>query len=107
MEEAPQEWKDNFEFRILGPFISKDGAFGEAVFYHRATKTLICTDTVVEVSEEIPPIYDFDHAPLLYHARDTITDVVEDTPETLKKGWRRVQLFGLYFTPSAIDIKDA
>jgi hypothetical protein len=33
--------------------------------------------------------------------------VVEDTPETLKKGWRRVQLFGLYFTPSAIDIKDA
>lgn len=107
MEEAPQEWKDNFEFRILGPFISKDGAFGEAVFYHPSTKTLICTDTVVEVSEDIPAIYDFDHAPLLYHARDTVTDVVEDTPETLKKGWRRVQLFGLYFTPSAIDIKDA
>jgi len=106
MEEAPQEWRDNFEFRILGPFISKDGAFGETVFYHPTTKTLICTDTVVEVSEEIPPIYDYDHKPLLYHARDTVTDIVQDTPETLKKGWRRVQLFGLYFTPSAIDIKD-
>lgn len=106
MDEAPHEWKDNFEFKTLGPFISKDGAFGETVFYHPITKTLICTDTVVEVSEEIPEIYEYDHAPLLYHARDTVTDVVQDTPETLKKGWRRVQLFGLYFTPSAIDIKD-
>lgn len=105
-QDAPVEWNDNFDFKTLGPFISKDGAFGETVFYHRATKTLICTDTVVEVSEDIPPIYEYDHAPLLYHARDTVTDIVEDTPETLKKGWRRVQLFGLYFTPSAIDIKD-
>ena len=107
MDEAPQEWKDNFEFRTLGPFISKDGAFGETVFYHPTTKTLICTDTVVEVSEEVPSIYDYDPKPLLYHARDTVTDVVQDNPETRRKGWRRVQLFGLYFTPSAIDIKDA
>jgi hypothetical protein len=48
---------------------------------------LLAIDTVVEVSEEIPPIYDFNHTPLLYHARDTITDVVEDAPERLKKGW--------------------
>jgi hypothetical protein len=42
----------------------------------------------------------------LYHARDTITDVVEDAPERLKKGWWQVQLFGFYFTPSAIGFKD-
>jgi hypothetical protein len=58
------------------------------------------------VSEDVPEIYETDHKPLLYHARDTITDVVEDTPETRKKGWRRIVLFGLYFTPSAINIKD-
>ena len=61
----------------------------------------------MEVAEDVPEIYDTDPKPLLYHARDTVTDVVQDTPETRKKGWRRLQLFGLYFTPSAIDIKDA
>jgi hypothetical protein len=58
------------------------------------------------VTEEVPAIYDSDPSPLLYHARDTITDNVQDTPETRKKGWRRIVLFGLYFTPSAITIKD-
>jgi hypothetical protein len=105
-QEAPQEWRDNFEFLTLGPIISKDGAFGETVVYHPSTKTLICTDTVVEVSEDVPAIYDYDPSPLLYHARDTITNVVQDTPETRKIGWRRVQLFGLFFQPSAIEIKD-
>ena len=52
-------------------------------------------------------IYDSDPAPLLYHARDTITDMVQDTPETRVKGWKRVVLFGLFFMPSAITIKDA
>ena len=40
--------------------------------------------------------------------RDTITDVVDPgSPEVLKRGWRRVVLFGLFFQPSAINIKDA
>jgi hypothetical protein len=103
---APPEWRDNFDFLTLGPIISKDGAFGETVFYHPSTKSLICTDTVVEVSEDVPAIYDHDPSPLLYHARDTITSIVQDTPETRKIGWRRVQLFGLFFQPSAIEIKD-
>jgi len=66
----------------------------------------LVTDTVVEVTDEVPEIYNDDPKPLLYHARDTVTDVVQDTPETRKKGWRRVVLFGLFFTPGAIVIKD-
>lgn len=105
---VPNEWKEsNLEFKILGPFISKDGAFGEAVFYHGGTKTLMVTDTVVEVTDEVPSIYDKDLNPILYHARDTVTDAVTDTIETRKKGWRRIVLFGLFFMPSAITIKDA
>jgi hypothetical protein len=65
------------------------------------------TDTALQASEEIPKIYESDHAPLLFHARDTVTDIVKDTPETLRLGWRRIQLFGLYFMPSPIIIKDA
>lgn len=105
-EEAPEEWRDEFDWATLGPIISRDGAFGETVFHHKATKTLLVTDTAVQVTDEVPAIYDTDPSPLLYHARDTVTDVVQDTPQTRAKGWRRVVLFGLFFMPSAITIKD-
>ena len=87
--------------------ICSDGAFGETVFRHKDTKTLIVTDTVLEVTEEVPEICAVEPAPLLYHARDTVTSVVENTEQTRRIGWRRIALFGLFFTPSAIDIKDA
>jgi hypothetical protein len=61
----------------------------------------------LEVTEEVPEICALEPAPLLYHARDTVTQVVENTEEVRRIGWRRIALFGLFFTPSAIDIKDA
>mmetsp|Transcript_22 Transcript_22/g.46 ORF Transcript_22/g.46 Transcript_22/m.46 type:complete len:493 (-) Transcript_22:223-1701(-) len=103
--EAPADWKD-FEFKTLGPLISKDGAFGETVFFHKPTKTLLVTDTVVEVTKDVPAIFEDDPKPLLYHARTTVTEVLEDTPEVRERGWRRVVLFGLFFTPGALNIKD-
>lgn len=106
IETAPEAWRDELDIAILGPILSRDGAFGETVVLHKPTKTLLVTDTMVQVTEEVPAIYDTDPAPLLYHARDTVTDVVSDTPEIRKKGWKRVVLFGLYFQPSAIVIKD-
>ncbi|KAL3792615.1 hypothetical protein ACHAWO_008776 [Cyclotella atomus] len=104
-EEAPADWEE-FEFRTLGPLISKDGAFGETVFFHRPTETLLVTDTVLEVTDEVPKIFDEDPQPLLFHARDTVTDVVTDSKEVRERGWRRIVLFGLFFTPGAIVIKD-
>lgn len=68
---------------------------------------MIVTDTALEVTEEVPEICELEPEPLLYHARDSVTEVVENTPEVRKRGWRRIALFGLFFTPSAIDIKDA
>jgi hypothetical protein len=108
IDEAPVEWKESgLNWATLGPLISRDGAFGETVVYHQPTKTLLVTDTCLGVSDDtVPAIYDYDPAPLLYHARDTVTDIVQDTPEVRRKGWRRVVLFGLFFTPSAITIKD-
>ena len=104
--EAPVSWQQALEWDILGPIISRDGAFGETVILHKATQTLLVTDTCVQITEQVPTIYDYDTAPLLFHARDTVTDIVQDTPETRVKGWKRIVLFGLYFTPSAISIKD-
>ena len=105
-EETP--WVADLDMKTLGPFISRDGAFGETAFLHRASKTLLVTDTVVRVSEEIPPIFLLDDEakrPLLYHARDTILQPVDkNNVDELKRGWRRVQLFGLYFMPAAIAV---
>jgi hypothetical protein len=107
IDQAPADWQKDFDLATLGPIISRDGAFGETVFFHKDTNILLVTDTALQASDEIPKIYETDHAPLLFHARDTVTDIVKDTPETLRKGWRRIQLFGLYFMPSPIIIKDA
>lgn len=102
---ADTPWAKDFDQATLGPLISRDGCFGETAFFHRATKTLIVTDTVVQIDERPPPIYGIDPKPLLYHARDTITQRVDPTDEAaLRRGWRRIQLFGLFFMPSAIDI---
>ena len=103
----PGDW-DTKEIQsdILGPIISRDGAFSETVLYHRPTRTLIVTDTCIQITDEVPKIYSTDIQPLLYHARDTVTDVVTNTPATLQKGWKRIVLFSLYFMPSAIVIKD-
>jgi hypothetical protein len=103
----PGNWDTNeIQSDILGPIISRDGAFSETVLYHRPTRTLIVTDTCIQITDTVPDIYQTDVKPLLYHARDTITDVVTNTPTTLQKGWKRIVLFGLYFMPSAIVIKD-
>lgn len=104
-EDAPEEWRENFDFLTLGPFRSRDGAFAETVFRHKASKTLIVTDTVLEVTEDVPKILELDPAPLLYHARDTVTQIVGNTLEIRKIGWRRIALFGLFFNPSSIDVK--
>jgi hypothetical protein len=104
----PGHWNTHeLDAATLGPIISRDGAFAETVLYHRPTRTLVVTDTCVQVTEEVPAIYDTDPSPLLFHARDTVTDIVIDTPASRVKGWKRLVLFGLYFTPSPIVIKDA
>ena len=65
------------------------------------------TDCVLEVNQKVPEIFEDDPAPLLYHARDQVNDVVSDTPEARLRGWRRISLFGLFFQPSSIVIEDA
>jgi len=93
------------EYETLGPLRFKAvGAFGETAFFHRDTKTLIVTDSVVEVRDDPPAIIEEDPRALLFHARNDIGDEVANTPETRQRGWRRICLFGLTFFPSGIDV---
>lgn len=100
-------WGDEIDHESLGPLKPKGaGGFGETAFYHKATRTLLVTDSIVKVESEPPSIIQDDPRALLYHARDNMTEVVTDTPENRRKGWRRMVLFGLTFQPGGIVVGD-
>lgn len=102
------EWKDEIDYEVLGPFTFESvGAFSETAFYHKASKSLLVTDTVVSVDKNPPPIIQEDPRALLFHARDNITEVVQDTPENRERGWRRMVQFGLVFFPAQINVVGA
>jgi len=105
LEDPVPEWAFDFEYETLGPLKFKSvGAFSETAFFHKSTKTLLVTDTVVSVTDTPPKILTEDPRALLFHARDSIDEVVQDTIEARKKGWRRIVQFGLIFFPSQIDV---
>jgi hypothetical protein len=95
---------DEFDYALLGPIQLGLGAFGEAVFLHKRSRTLLVTDIVVAVPENPPEIVQLDPYPLLFHAKDHGYEVVEDTVENRRKGWQRIALFAFYFRPSALDV---
>ena len=99
------EWATDFDAETLGPFKFKSvGAFSETAMFHKPSKTLLVTDTVVSVTAEPPKIIQEDPRAMLFHARDSIDEIVQDTEEARKKGWRRMVQFGLVFFPSQIDV---
>ncbi|CAM9349344.1 unnamed protein product, partial [Ectocarpus sp. 6 AP-2014] len=103
-EDAP--WGADLDHQVLGPFFSKDGSggYGETAFFHKDTKTLLVTDMVVKVEDQVPEIVCEDPRPLLFHARDNALERVEDTPEVRLKGWRRIVQFALTFQPSSLEV---
>ncbi|MBF2028762.1 MAG: DUF4336 domain-containing protein [Oscillatoriales cyanobacterium C42_A2020_001] len=94
---------DEFEYAILGPIDLGPGKFAEVALYHPRSRTLLVTDSVVSVPDEPPDIVELDPYPLLFHAKDTAFDVVENTAENRRKGWHRMMLFAFFFRPSALE----
>ncbi len=97
---------DEFDYEILGPIALGVGPFAEVAFFHRASRSLLITDSLVSVPENPPAIVQLDPTALLYHAKENAGDVVNDTLENRLKGWKRIALFSFYFRPSALDIMD-
>jgi Domain of unknown function (DUF4336) len=96
---------DQFDLAILGPLNLGLGWFAEVALFHRRSRTLMITDSVVSISENPPAIVQFDSYPLLFHAKDNASDIVVDTPENRCKGWQRIALFAMYFRPSVLEIR--
>jgi Domain of unknown function (DUF4336) len=93
-----------FDYAILGPIYLGPGKFAEVAFFHKRSHTLLVTDSVVSVSEEPPAIVQLDPYPLLFHAKDKASDIIEDNQANRNKGWQRISLFALYFSPRVLEV---
>lgn len=96
---------DEFDLAILGPIDLRLGWFAEVALFHKRSRTLMVTDSVVSISENPPAIVQFDSYPLLFHAKDSASDLVIDTQENRCKGWQRIALFAMYFRPSVLEVR--
>jgi len=61
-------------------------------FFHKRSRTLLVTDSVLSVPEDPPAIVQLEPYPL-FHARDDAFEIVEDNPASRRKGWQRISLF--------------
>lgn len=93
-----------FDYAILGPIELGPGRFEEVAFFHKASQTLLVTDSVLSVPEEPPSIVQLDPYPLLFHAKDDAFDVVFDNKLSRRRGWQRIALFAFYFKPNALEV---
>lgn len=95
---------DQFDYAVLGPLGLGLGPFVEVAFFHRSTRTLLVTDSIVSIPEEPPAIIQQDPFPLLFHAREHGLESVTDTEANRRKGWKRICLFGFYFQPASLAV---
>lgn len=107
-QELPEDSADSpfapeFDYALLDINLGR-GSFGEVALFHKRSRTLLVIDSVLSVPEEPPAIVQLDPYPLLFHARDSALDVIEDTPANRRKGWQRISLFAIYFRPSALEM---
>ncbi|NEQ50590.1 MAG: DUF4336 domain-containing protein [Leptolyngbya sp. SIO3F4] len=99
---ADTPFGNEFDYRVLGPVNLGIGPFSEVALLHRASKTLLVTDSVVSIPAEPPAIVQLDSYPLLFHAKESADDAPIDSAENRRKGWQRIALFAFYFRPDAL-----
>lgn len=101
---ADAPFADEFDYAILGPIDLGLGPFEEVAFFHKRSRTLLVTDSIVSIPVNPPQILQFDPYPMLFHAKDNVFDVVQDTPTVRRKGWQRMALFAFYFQPGVLNV---
>ena len=95
---------DEFDYAILQTIDLGPGQFAEVAFFHRRSRTLLVTDTIVSIPTTPPPILQAELYPLLFHARNQVSDLISDTPANRIQGWQRICLFAFYFQPNVLKI---
>ncbi|KAF3884842.1 MULTISPECIES: DUF4336 domain-containing protein [Nostocales] len=93
---------DDFDCAVLDINLGR-GSFVEVALFHKRSRTLLLTDTILSVPEDPPAIVQLDPYPLLFHAKDSALEAIENNETNRRKGWQRISLFAIYFRPS--DLK--
>jgi len=101
---AQAPFGEELDYVILGPIKQGPGSFSEIACFHRQSRTLLVTDTILAVPEDPPEILQLNPYALLFHAKDDGFDVVEDSKATRRKGWERIVLFAFFFRPSTLEV---
>lgn len=99
----PSILNSEFEYEVLTVKPGIGSVYQDVAVWHKPSKTLLVCDALFVASDEPPKILtaipEYTKA-LLFHARDQPTDLVEDTPENRRKGWRRIVLLFNFFFPN-------
>lgn len=93
---------DEFDYAVLDIDLGR-GSFVEVAVLHKASRSLLLTDTLLSISEDPPTIAQLDPYPLLFHAREDAAEPIEDTEANRCKGWQRIALFAVYFRPATLE----
>lgn len=97
-------WGNEFEHEVLTVKPGVASEFQDVALFHAQSKTLLVCDSLFATNGDPPAILESDPEytrALLFHARDDPLELVEDTPEARRKGWRRIVLLFNFFFPSA------
>jgi len=95
---------EEFDYRILGPIPLGLGSFGEVALFHKPSRTVLVTDSVISIPKTPPESVQLDPYPLLFHARESALEDIQNTPEMREKGWQRICLFATYFQPEPLEV---
>eukprot|EP00468_Gymnochlora_sp_CCMP2014_P011816 CAMPEP_0167760870 /NCGR_PEP_ID=MMETSP0110_2-20121227/11835_1 /TAXON_ID=629695 /ORGANISM="Gymnochlora sp., Strain CCMP2014" /LENGTH=328 /DNA_ID=CAMNT_0007647447 /DNA_START=123 /DNA_END=1109 /DNA_ORIENTATION=- len=103
-------FEDEVEVANLGPFQLNrqlsQSQFVESCIYHKPSRSLLVTDSLVYIPEKPLEICNRDPYGLLFHARDSQKDVIVDTSEKRQEGWAKTALLALFIRPACLDISD-
>ncbi|MBD2093075.1 DUF4336 domain-containing protein [Microcoleus sp. FACHB-1515] len=104
LDSAIAPFADEFDYAILGPIKLGLGQFEEVAFFHKRSRTLLVTDTVLSIPADPPAVVQLDPFPLLFYAKEDESEQTIDTSSNRRKGWERICLFAFYFAPSALEV---
>jgi hypothetical protein len=97
-------WGGDLEHEVVTVKPGIGSMYQDVALFHKASETMLVCDAVFGVNGDPPKILQDEEEyvrALLFHARDNKNDIVEDTPENRRKGWRRIVLLFNFFFPGS------
>ena len=100
----PEIWGGELEHEVVTVKPGIGSMYQDVALFHKSSQTMLVCDAVFGVDGTPPKILQEEPEyvrALLWHARETKDEIVEDTPENRRKGWRRIVLLFNFFFPGS------